>query len=212
MANFHFAAFHFGEIQNVVDHVEQHAAGALDVADVAALLVVERVDAAEDFAESENAVERRAELVAHRGEEVALEPVHFVEPHVRLGELVEPLIEFAFALLELALLAEELPQHAVERGAEFLELIAGADDGPLLDVALADGVGDIAKVGHRLDDDVSHDRPEREHRHEADDDRGRPEVRAVLGDFVGGRRVSRSSRESSPSIRRRADSVAGRRH
>ena len=39
----HLAAFDFGEVQDVVDHIEQHAAGALDVADVAALLVVERV-------------------------------------------------------------------------------------------------------------------------------------------------------------------------
>ena len=62
----------------------------LDVADVALLLVVERVDAAQHVAEAEDAVERRAQLVAHRGQEVALQPVHLVEPHVGLGQLVEP--------------------------------------------------------------------------------------------------------------------------
>ena len=46
-ADLHLAAFDLGQVENVVDHVQQHPAGALDVADVALLLVVERVDAAQ---------------------------------------------------------------------------------------------------------------------------------------------------------------------
>ncbi len=42
--DFHLAAFDLGQVQNVVDHLQQHPAGALDVVDVALLLVVERVD------------------------------------------------------------------------------------------------------------------------------------------------------------------------
>ena len=69
-ADFHLAAFDLGQVENVVDHVEQHPAGTLDVADVAQLLVVERLDAAEHVAEAEDAVERRAQLVADGGQEV----------------------------------------------------------------------------------------------------------------------------------------------
>ena len=102
----HLAAFHLGQVQDVVDHLQQHAAGALNVADVALLLVVERVDAAQHVAEAQNAVERRAQLVAHRGQEVALEPVHLVELHVGLGQLVEPVVQLVVDVPQLALLAQ----------------------------------------------------------------------------------------------------------
>ena len=71
---------------------------------------------------------------------------------------------------------EKLPQHAVERGAELFELVARANDGPLLDVALADRVGHVAQMGHRLDDHIPHDGPQRKHRNKPDDNRRRPQT------------------------------------
>ena len=47
--------------------------------------------------------ERRAQLVAHRGQEVALQPVHFVEPHVGLGQLVDLVVEVGVHLPQLLL-------------------------------------------------------------------------------------------------------------
>ena len=80
---------------------------------------------------------------------------------------------------KLVLLPEELPQHTVERGAHFFEFVARVDDGPLLDVAAANGVADVAKVGQRLDDDVADDDIQRRHRQEHRDDGQRDEQRAV---------------------------------
>ena len=56
--------------------------------------------------------------------------------------------------------------------------------GPLLDVALADRVGHVAQVRHRLDDHVPHHRPQRKHRQEADHDRRRPQAGPILGQRV----------------------------
>ena len=52
---------------------------------------------------------------------------------------------------------DQVPQHAVERRGQLLELVAGVDLGPLLDVAAADRVAHVAQVLERLDDHVAHD-------------------------------------------------------
>ena len=98
-------------------------------------------------AEAQDAVERRAQLVAHGGQKIALEAVHLVEPHVGLGQLVEPVVQLVVDVAQLALLAQKLPQHAVERRGQLFELVARANLGPLLDVALAHGVGHVAQDG-----------------------------------------------------------------
>ncbi len=101
--------------------------GRLDVAGIAALPLVELVGAGEDLGEADDRVERRAQLVAHRRQEVALEPVHLEEGHVGLRQLVDLAVEVVVDLAQLLLHGDQVVEHAVEGVRELLELVAGLD-------------------------------------------------------------------------------------
>ena len=65
------AGFHFREVQNVIDDGEQGGAAVADGFGVVALQGIKlRVE--QEFGHAEHAVHRRADLVAHVGEELAL--------------------------------------------------------------------------------------------------------------------------------------------
>ena len=129
----------------------------------ALLLVGQRVAGQQHVAEAEDAVERRAQLVAHRGQEVALEPVRFVQGQVGLGQFVDLAIEVGVHLAPLVLHADEVAQHAVEGMAQVLELVAGLDFAADIELAGGDGVGDFLQMLDRLDDDVADDDPAADH-------------------------------------------------
>ena len=129
--DFHLAAFDLGQVEDVVDHVQQHLARLLDVLHVALLLVVQRLDRAQHVAEADDAVQRRAQLVAHRGQEVALEAVHLVELHIHLGQFVHLDVEVGVDLAQFILDRDQVQEHAVEGHAQGFELVAGAEVGPL---------------------------------------------------------------------------------
>ena len=103
----------------------------------------------EHVAEAEDAVERGPQLVAHGGQEVALDAVHLVELHVQLGQLVDLAVQVDVHLPQLVLDGHEVAQHAVEGHAQGLELVAGVDLGPHRDVAVADRVAHLAQVLQR---------------------------------------------------------------
>jgi hypothetical protein len=121
-----------------------------------------------------------AQFVAHRGQEVALHLVHFEQPHVHLGQLVDLAVEFVVDAAQLVLLTQQLTEHSIERGAKFLELVARVDDGPLFDVAAANRVGHFAEMRQRLDDNVPNDHIQRRHRQEDGDDAEGDQQRAIL--------------------------------
>ena len=108
-------------------------------------------------AEAEDAVERRAQLVAHGGQEVALEAVRFVQGHVGLGQLVHLAVEVGVDLAQPVLHADQVAEHAVEGVAQVLELVAGLDLAAHVQLAGRDGVADLLQVLDRLDDDVADD-------------------------------------------------------
>ena len=54
----HLAALDLGQVEDVVDHVQEHPARLLDVLHVALLFVVQRGDRAQHVAEAEDAVQR----------------------------------------------------------------------------------------------------------------------------------------------------------
>ena len=74
--------------------------------------------------------ERRAQLVAHGGQKVALQAVHFVEPHVGLGQFVDLDVQIVVDVLQLFLAGGQLAQHAVEGRGQLLEFVAGVNVGP----------------------------------------------------------------------------------
>src|SRR5262249_53401378 len=61
----HLAGLDLGQVEDVVDEVEQLFAARLDVAHPALLFVVELVARAQHLAEAEDAVQRWAQLVTH---------------------------------------------------------------------------------------------------------------------------------------------------
>ena len=183
----HLAALDLGQVEDVVDHLQQRLARLLDVQHVPLLLVVQGVDRAEDLAEAEDAVQRRAQLVAHGGQEVALERVELVEPHVGLGQLVHFAVEVGVGLAQFLLRADQVAQHAVEGRGQLLELVAGVDVGPERGVAAAHGVAHVAQMPQRLDDHVADDGIQGDHRQEDGDDGRGDEDGAVIGDVLAGR-------------------------
>ena len=129
----------------------------LDVAHVFLLTIVQPIDPRQHVTEPQDAVQRRPQLVAHRGQEIVLELVHLVQAEVRAGEFFDLAIQAGVDRSQFILRGDEVPQHAVVGMAEFFELVARADVGPLVQVAVGDRIGHFLQVQHRLDDDVPHD-------------------------------------------------------
>ena len=98
VAELHPAGLDLAEVEHVVDQLEQVLARGVDVLEaLVALVLLERDQVVlEDLAEPEDGVERGAQLVAHVGEELALEP--------------RDLVDLGVAALELALLLGDLRQ------------------------------------------------------------------------------------------------------
>ncbi len=162
---------------------KQRAARLLDVLHVTPLLLVQGSDRGQHLAEAENAVQRSAQLVAHRGQEVALHGVHLVQPHVGLGQFVDLAVQGRVDLAEFLLGGDQVAQHAVEGDGQLLEFVAGVDVRPQGDVAAADRVADVAEVPQRLDDHVADDDVGSDHRQEDGDDGGGDENGRVLVEF-----------------------------
>ena len=134
------------------------------------LLLFQSGDAAEHIREADDAIERRSQFVAHGCQEVALEPIHLVEVHIGLGQLVDLGIEITVDLEQLVLRVNEPSQHAIEGCAEILKLIAGVNLGAGSHVAFANLVTDFPQMLQRLDDHIADNRVGREHRQEDGDD------------------------------------------
>src|SRR4029453_16180501 len=70
----HPPRFNLGKVEDVVDEGQQMLAGRVDVFQVLVLLIVQLPEHAlrQDLGEPDDRVERRAQLVRHVGEELAL--------------------------------------------------------------------------------------------------------------------------------------------
>jgi hypothetical protein len=167
-------------VEDVVDHLQEHAARLSDVLDVPLLLSVQRVDRAEHVAETEDAVQRRAQFVAHRGQEVALNAVHVIELHVGLGKLVHLAVQIGVHIAEFLLDGYQVVEHAVEGDGQGLELVARVNLRPKRDVAVADRVAHLAQVGKRLDNHVADDCVGRQHCQRDGNEGRRDQKRAVI--------------------------------
>jgi len=90
---FHAAGLDSGQVQDVVDQCEQVLPAGVDVADVAALAIVQRAVAflGEQCGEAKNGIKRRAQFVAHRRKELILEPAGALQLSVRLFQFLDPL-------------------------------------------------------------------------------------------------------------------------
>ena len=106
----HLAGLDLGEVEDVVDQAEEVPAGDADLGEVGdeALLAELRGFLDEHFAVADDGVERRAQLVAHIGEELALRLVGGVG-------LLLGLLQLALALLELGDVGVDGDRAAVRR-------------------------------------------------------------------------------------------------
>ena len=180
-AEVHLARFHLRQVQNIVDHLQQHAARFLNVPRVAFLLVAQTVDADQHFGESDNAVQGRTQFVAHVRQEIALEPIHLIEPHVELSELIDLGVQVVVDLAEFDLRVGQVPQHAVEGRGKFFELVVRVDFRAKLGLAAANVVAHVAQMLERSDNDVANDHVQRDHgrEHGQNGDRDQDGPRAV---------------------------------
>ena len=81
------AGFDLGEVENVVDHGQQRFAGIVQHVQVLALGAVE-LGAFEQLGDTQHAIHRRADFVAHVGEELALGAIGLLGHDAQLIELV----------------------------------------------------------------------------------------------------------------------------
>ena len=82
---FHRAHFDLGQVQHVIDKCEQMGAAVVDAPHILLLLLIERAKTFpfEQVGKAYDRVQRCAQLVAHRREEMALVLVGFLEAHIR---------------------------------------------------------------------------------------------------------------------------------
>ena len=136
----HLPGVELREVQHVVDEREQHVLAPVDPAERVALLVRHLAIDAElhDLRVAADRVERRAQLVAHHRQEIALRPVRPLRRPaclVRLGrDVLELLVRhlellghgdgFRHAPLQLAVRALDLARHPVEAAREPGHLVA----------------------------------------------------------------------------------------
>ena len=100
----HLAGFNLGNVENVVDHVEQVLAGREDVAGI--VLVRGMAERAgefvhHDFRETDDGIQRRAQFVAHVGEEGRLGEGGVLGLGLLLGILARQGLGLAFRALEI---------------------------------------------------------------------------------------------------------------
>src|SRR5207249_4886286 len=100
--------------EKVIDEGQQLFAADLNIAREAAQFFGELRIGHQEIAESKNAVQRRAQFMAHGGEKVALEPIGFVEGHVGPSQLVELAVEVHVRLLEFFFLGHQVAQHSIK--------------------------------------------------------------------------------------------------
>ena len=130
----------------------------LDVGRVPPLAFGELLAAGEDLAEAEDPVKRRAQLVAHRRQEVALEPVRSRTGAMLAWASSSTLrSRSALTLRSSSCMATRLRSMRLKAWREVLELVAGLDLAADVQLARRDGVGDVLQVLDRLDDDVADD-------------------------------------------------------
>ncbi|MGC4097829.1 MAG: hypothetical protein QM706_11995 [Nitrospira sp.] len=153
----HFARFHFGQIENVVDHVEQQPPRLLNVVGVALLLVVQRVERLQHFRKTNDAIERRSQLVAHVGQKFALQPVHLMKLHIQVSQLIDLVVKLGVGVAQLPLRLDEMHEHLVERDGQVFKFIVGMNVGPLFEIAASYRIAHLAQMVEWLDDDVLHD-------------------------------------------------------
>lgn len=72
---FHLIRFKLGEIQNVIDQVQQRIAREVDGTEIFLPLLRFDIRPLQQFAEADDRIQRRPEFMAYRGQEIALGPV-----------------------------------------------------------------------------------------------------------------------------------------
>ena len=101
--------------------------------------------------------------MTHGREEIALEPVRFVQGHVGLRQLIDLEVEIGIHFAQTVLHADQIAQHAVEGVTEILEFVAGLDLAAHIELAGGYGVADLFEVFDRFDNDIAYNHPATEH-------------------------------------------------
>ena len=168
------ARLDLGEVQDVVDDREQALARAGDDLGIAAL-PHRQIRRCQELGHDQHAVHRRADLVAHGGEELGLRDVGGLRRLLGLAQIVgaigDLLLERLAVLLEAMVALADLADHAVEARRQDADLVVALDlDGGAVVVALADGRHGAGERDERRRDRAL--QPERDHEADRHRERG----------------------------------------
>ena len=153
----HAAGLDLGDVQQVVDQREQMGAGGMDVAGIVAIAF--RADRPEtflgdDFGKAQNGVQRRAQLMAHIGQEGGLGGIGGFRLEALLQRLVAGLFQLARQVLDLEAQAGVLAHAQHQRTA--VNHICSAKKGATRPSACRRGIAQqearrvISESGNRL--------------------------------------------------------------
>ncbi len=143
-----FAGLHFGKVQDVVEQEDQRLRGALCSQQLFAVLgILNSVQHQADHAR--HTIHRRADLVAHIGQEFALEAGGLLGVFLGGAQLdIDPLALDAFPF-QFGIAARDFVQHAVERFGEHSQFVLGRHGHTLLEL-VSDG-DTLGHFGNRQD-------------------------------------------------------------
>ena len=159
------AGFDFGEIEDVVEYAQQGLSRAVNSVCVTSLLLLQR-RVQQHLGHSQHAVHRRANFVAHIGEECGLRPagdLRFLGQHLgfRSGclqcarALFHTGLEFALVIEQLCAGVFEAFAHMIERGDQAVDITFGVEMGAAFEIAVGDGArgryGALQRVGQAPD-------------------------------------------------------------
>ncbi len=199
------ASLDFREIEDVVDDHQQVLAGALDHARVVALLLGE-AGGQQQVGHAQHAVHRRADLVAHVGEEGALRMAGRLGRVLGLFQLLGTHAHLAFQLVavlrQLGVALLDLRQHVVEAVDQRAQLVAAL----VLHLGIGLAGRHPLRGGDQLFDRMRDAAPEAARQHQRHDER----------DAGGGRGDAQAFQDGQPHRPQArfdhddADQVAGR--
>ncbi|OEZ48764.1 hypothetical protein DUGA6_63190 [Duganella sp. HH105] len=163
------AGLDLGKIQDVVDDDQQVLARALDHAGVVALLFGQ-ARGQQQFGHAEHAVHRRADFVAHGGEEGALRLAGGLGGVLGFFQLLGAHADLAFELVAVlrqrAVARLDLGQHVVEAVGQRAQLVAALVDDARRRLAAADLLRRRDQLADRLGDAALEARRRQQRHHE----------------------------------------------
>ena len=104
--------------------------------------------------------------MAHVGQELAFDLVHFVQFQIHLRLFVDLFVQPFVGRAQRDLRVQQSTQHAIHGSSKFFEVVVGFQIGANIHSSVTDLVDHFSQMSQRFHDDVTNDQVQRDHRQE----------------------------------------------